>query len=155
MWKYILLLAIFNMGYGIGLLTSPDMLMVVKDVPLYGDIGHLIAAGGFLLSGILCLVEVIYRLGKGIEVGGLLYFRFLVQGFSLIMSLIWMAGVILAFFLGGGPISGITSWVLIAVGQAVMLRPSDFQTQPQEETLLKKLLEDDSKQEPTEWTSKD
>lgn len=124
MWRYIILLAVFDVGEGgtiWGMPNSPFLRTLSSNPSL-----HIIVALGFLLAGLACLVEVIYRFARRGESRDVLLARFLVQGFSLILAFIWCLAMFIGWLAGTTTFAAVYGWMFLSVGQALMMiRPLD------------------------------
>lgn len=125
MWRYVLLLAVFNIGCGISLFLTPKKEYVLNNTGHYAVLAQYGTASLFMLAGVLCLSELIYRFTRGRKKGVTVY-RLVVQAASLIAALILTSAIILGVATNGIPGSAIFSWVLISIGQALMIRMGDF-----------------------------
>lgn len=116
MWKYILILAVFNVGYGMTLLTTPNR------IGGWTGVGAVL----FIIVGVACLIEVIYR-WRGRNLRTRLLLRVVVQSASFLIALLWFLFIVILLISAHGPANAIFSWVLILVGQALMIRLDDVQ----------------------------
>lgn len=137
MWKYVLLLSIFNIGYAVQILTTPGQIAPLQTIPLLSGGNYLILAYLFLLAGLTCFFGGLIDWKQGNRNG--LFARIIAQGTSLSVSAAWMMLILIYSLFYHGLISSIAGWLLVVVGQAFMLRFND--TEKKEQVLAQKIEE--------------